>query len=39
MNYKDNGFKPRDDWIMGNDVIRIDANSKIPSGTDSTAPP
>ncbi len=21
MNYKDNGFKPRDDWIMGNDVM------------------
>ena len=30
MNYKDTGYKPRDDWIMGNDVIRIYIASKIP---------
>lgn len=39
MNYNSTGYKPRDDWIFRKDVIRIDANSKIPSGTDSTAPP
>ncbi len=30
MYYKYAGYKPRDDWILGKDVIRMDVNSKIP---------
>ena len=37
MNYKDNGYKPRDDWIQAS--VCNDIKGKIPCGTDSTAAP